>query len=131
MCVDCFEVAMPVVYRRYAGGSDLFFLYTFSAARGRREVNGGCCRRICRTVERAAREGGIGWVRGMEIGVSGDRPEAGEAGQLDGPVPRGGMTRGPVRKIVEAREVENLPRLWRWMGWNVRRGGMDRWNGGF
>ena len=50
---------------------------------------------IYRTVERAAREGGIGWVRGMEIGVSGDRPEASEAGQLDGPVPREGTTRVP------------------------------------
>lgn len=79
-----------------------FSLYTFSAARGRWKKNRGGCRRNCRTVEKAVRKGGIGWIRAKGIVVRGDQTEAGEAGQLDGPVPRGGTTRGPVRQIVEA-----------------------------
>ncbi len=50
--------------------------------------------------------------RAKDIVVSGDQTEGSEAGQLDGPVPRGGMTRGPVRQIVEALGVDPLPRLW-------------------
>lgn len=50
--------------------------------------------------------------RAKDIVVSGDQTEASEAGQLDGPVPRGGTTRGPVRQIVEALGVDPLPRLW-------------------
>ena len=79
-----------------------FSYYTFSAARGRWKKNGGGCRRNCRTVAKAVREGGTGQIRVREIVVRGDQTEAGEAGQLDGPVPRGGTTRGPVRQIVEA-----------------------------
>ena len=55
------------------------------------------------------REGGIGRNRAREIVVSGDQTEGSEA---DGPVPRGGTTRGPVRQIVEALGVDPLPRLW-------------------
>ena len=43
------------------------------------------------------REGGISRIRAEGIVVRGDQTEAGEAGQLDGSVPRGGTTRGPVR----------------------------------
>lgn len=92
--------------RWYAGDMPIevirFSLYTFSAARGRWKKNGGGCRRNCRTVAKAVREGGIGWIRAEGIVVREDQTEAGEAGQLDGPVPRGGTTRGPVRQIVEA-----------------------------
>lgn len=58
------------------------------------------------------REGGMDRNRAKDIVVSGDQTEGSEAGQLDGPVPRGGMTRGPVRQIVEALGVDPLPRLW-------------------
>jgi len=75
------------------------------------------------------RGAGLDGLRDGDSRGKGNRPEAGEAGQLDGPVSRGGTTRGPVRQIVEAREVENLPRLWRRMGWNVWCGGMARRNG--
>ena len=61
---------------------------------------------------KAVHEDRIGRNRAREIVVSGDQTEASEAGQLDGPVPRGGMTRGPVRQIVEALGVDPLPRLW-------------------
>lgn len=57
-------------------------------------------------------EGGMDRNRAKDIVVSGDQTEGSEAGQLDGPVPRGGMTRGPVRQIVEALGVDPLPRLW-------------------
>ena len=100
---------MPVVCRRKV---IRFSYYTFSAARGRWKKNGGGCRRNCRTVEKAVREGVIGRIRVVGIVVRGDQTEVSEAGQLDGPVPRGGMTRGPVRQIVEALGVDPLPRLW-------------------
>lgn len=58
------------------------------------------------------REGGMDRNRAKDIVVSGDQTEGSEAGQLDGPVPRGGTTRGPVRQIVEALGVDPLPRLW-------------------
>lgn len=58
------------------------------------------------------REGGMDRNRAKDIVVSGDQTEVSEAGQLDGPVPRGGTTRGPVRQIVEALGVDPLPRLW-------------------
>ncbi|MFQ7742201.1 MAG: hypothetical protein ACLUN1_10710 [Odoribacter splanchnicus] len=61
---------------------------------------------------KAVREGGMDRNRAKDIVVSGDQTEGSEAGQLDGPVPRGGMTRGPVRQIVEALGVDPLPRLW-------------------
>ena len=61
---------------------------------------------------KAVQEDRIGRNRAREIVVSGDQTEASEAGQLDGPVPRGGTTRGPVRQIVEALGVDPLPRLW-------------------
>ena len=61
---------------------------------------------------KAVHEDRIGRNRAREIVVSGDQTEVSEAGQLDGPVPRGGMTRGPVRQIVEALGVDPLPRLW-------------------
>ena len=61
---------------------------------------------------KAVHEDRIGRNRAREIVVSGDQTEASEAGQLDGPVPRGGTTRGPVRQIVEALGVDPLPRLW-------------------
>ena len=77
----------------------MFYLICFSAARGRWKKNGGGCRRNYRTVAKAVRKGGIGRIRVREIVVRGDQTEA---GQLDGPVPRGGTTRGPVRQIVEA-----------------------------
>ena len=57
-------------------------------------------------------EGGMDRNRAKDIVVSGDQTEGSEAGQLDGPVPRGGTTRGPVRQIVEALGVDPLPRLW-------------------
>ena len=117
---------MPEICRRKV---IRFSYYTFSAARGRWKKNGGGCRRNCRTVEKAVREGVIGRIRVVGIVVRGDQTEAGEAGQLDGPVPRGGTTRGPVRQIVEAWGGDPLPRLWRWMGGMVRRKGMARWNG--
>jgi hypothetical protein len=63
-------------------------------------------------VAKAVREGGMDRNRAKDIVVSGDQTEGSEAGQLDGPVPRGGMTRGPVRQIVEALGVDPLPRLW-------------------
>ena len=47
----------------------------------------------------------------METGASGDRPEGCEAGQLDGTVRGGGTTCGTVRPIVEAEEVDKVPRL--------------------
>ncbi|MBT9659547.1 hypothetical protein GPK95_01985, partial [Odoribacter splanchnicus] len=53
-------------------------------------------------MEKAVREGVIGRIRVVGIVVRGDQTEVSEAGQLDGPVPRGGTTRGPVRQIVEA-----------------------------
>ena len=61
---------------------------------------------------KAVHEDRIGRNRAREIVVSGDQTEASEARQLDGPVPRGGTTRGPVRQIVEALGVDPLPRLW-------------------
>ena len=61
---------------------------------------------------KAVREGGMDRNRAKDIVVSGDQTEGSEAGQLDGPVPRGGTTRGPVRQIVEALGVDPLPRLW-------------------
>ena len=61
---------------------------------------------------KAVREGGMDRNRAKDIVVSGDQTEVSEAGQLDGPVPRGGTTRGPVRQIVEALGVDPLPRLW-------------------
>ena len=61
---------------------------------------------------KAVHEDRIGRNRAREIVVSGDQTEVSEAGQLDGPVPRGGTTRGPVRQIVEALGVDPLPRLW-------------------
>ena len=64
-------------------------------------------------MEKAVREGVIGRIRVVGIVVRGDQTEVSEAGQLDGPVPRGGTTRGPVRQIVEALGVDPLPRLWR------------------
>lgn len=100
---------MPVVCRRKV---IRFSYYTFSAARGRWKKNGGGCRRNCRTVAKAVREGGMDRNRAKDIVVSGDQTEVSEAGQLDGPVPRGGTTRGPVRQIVEALGVDPLPRLW-------------------
>lgn len=90
---------MPEICRRKV---IRFSYYTFSAARGQWKKNRGGCRRNCRTVAKAVREGGIGWIRAVGIVVRGDQTEASEAGQLDGPVPRGGTTRGPVRQIVEA-----------------------------
>ena len=70
--------------------------------------------------------------RAKDIVVSGDQTEGSEAGQLDGPVPRGGMTRGPVRQIVEALGVDPLPRLWWEMGWNgaARKDGTLEWEVG-
>ena len=70
--------------------------------------------------------------RAKDIVVSGDQTEGSEAGQLDGPVPRGGMTRGPVRQIVEALGVDPLPRLWWKMGWNgaARKDGTLEWEVG-
>lgn len=74
------------------------------------------------------REGGIGRNRAREIVVSGDQTEGSEAGQLDGPVPRGGTTRGPVRQIVEAWGLIPCHDYGgRWVGM-VRREGMARWN---
>ena len=61
-------------------------------------------------MEKAVREGVIGRIRVVGIVVRGDQTEVSEAGQLDGPVPRGGTTR--VRQIVEALGVDPLPRLW-------------------
>ena len=67
--------------------------------------------------------------RAKDIVVSGDQTEVSEAGQLDGPVPRGGTTRGPVRQIVEALGVDPLHDYGgRWIGM-VRRERMARWNG--
>ena len=78
------------------------------------------------------REGVIGRIRVVGIVVRGDQTEVSEAGQLDGPVPRGGMTRGPVRQIVEALGVDPLPRLWWEMGWNgaARKDGTLEWEVG-
>ena len=67
---------------------------------------------MVKRMAKAVHEDRIGRNRAREIVVSGDQTEASEAGQLDGPVPRGGMTRGPVRQIVEALGVDPLPRLW-------------------
>ena len=58
------------------------------------------------------REGVIGRIRVVGIVERGDQPEVREAGQLDGPVPRGGQTRGPGRQIVDALGGDPLPRLW-------------------
>lgn len=76
------------------------------------------------------REGGMDRNRAKDIVVSGDQTEGSEAGQLDGPVPRGGMTRGPG--------PGKLWKRWglipchdyggRWVGM-VRRERMARWNG--
>ena len=52
---------------------------------------------MVKRMAKAVREGVIGRIRVVGIVVRGDQTEAGEAGQLDGPVPRGGTTRGPVR----------------------------------
>ena len=78
---------------------------------------------------KAVREDGIGRIRVVGIVVRGDQTEAGEAGQLDGPVPRGGTTRGPVQQIVEAWGLIPCHDYGgRWVGM-VRRERMARWNG--
>ena len=69
-------------------------------------------RRLSAQLQDGGKGGVIGRIRVGGIVVRGDQTEVSEAGQLDGPVPRGGTTRGPVRQIVEALGVDPLPRLW-------------------